>query len=251
MQNVSWLNPAGGLRYHLRALRYRNSMWLEFREELARWLESWQPREKELVLVGPSAGHCLDDGFLQRFTRIVAIDPDPMARHLFTWRYGSGLSAVGCELRWDHEDYFRDRNGSLDLLQTKLLLEQHPGSAVLFCNFLGQLKVLNENDVFGSDFEEWKKGLHGLLSGRSWASFHDRVSGPAEPFIEASPKEAKFLSNDEIIEVFYASHSNHGGSTELLDHLTEGLFPGHEYSYLRWQITPGIYHVIEAVHANG
>lgn len=221
-----------------------------FREGLAKWLEAWSPHERGLVLVGPSAGYCLNDGFLQRFSRIVAVDPDPMARHLFTWRYGSILKKAGCDLSWDQSDYFRNANGVLDLDLTKRLLERYPDSAILFCNFLGQIKVLNEDEVFSPAYEQWKNGLRAVLSSRSWASFHDRVSGSAKPSIESIVKAGKFLTNDEIISSFYAQQSSQGPVIELLDHMTGDLFLEHAHSYLCWQLAPNTFHLIEAVSSD-
>ena len=61
---MSWLNPAGGLRYHLRGFRHAKRLWWPFRFHLADWLYAWQPPEKTLVLVGPTP-HVLDEDLLQ------------------------------------------------------------------------------------------------------------------------------------------------------------------------------------------
>ena len=63
-------NPTGGLVYHWRALRYRNSLWAPFRQAISRHLDAWDPPEKELVVLGPSAGYTLPPDFLERFDRL-------------------------------------------------------------------------------------------------------------------------------------------------------------------------------------
>ena len=74
------LAPSGGLVYHLRALRHRHGLWAPFQRVVADWLAGWQPGRRELVIVGPSAGYALPAGFLRRFERVTALEPDPLAR---------------------------------------------------------------------------------------------------------------------------------------------------------------------------
>ena len=80
------INPAGGLRYHLRAARYSRALWEPFRWALGQWLLAWEPPEKNLVLVGPSAGYNLQPFLFERFERLVCLEPDPLARALFARR---------------------------------------------------------------------------------------------------------------------------------------------------------------------
>ncbi len=77
------MNPAGGIRYHWRALRFGNRQWQSFRWEIGEWLLGWQPKEPTLLLVGPSAGYCLQPFFFERFERVICLEPDPVARYLF------------------------------------------------------------------------------------------------------------------------------------------------------------------------
>src|SRR5882724_8736674 len=74
--------PSGGLVYHWRALRYRAVLWSQFRAGIAEWLARRLPLGDELLLVGPSAGHCLPLSQLARFRRLLVLEPDPLARRL-------------------------------------------------------------------------------------------------------------------------------------------------------------------------
>ena len=62
-------NPAGGLRYHLRAYRHSARLWQPFRWTLGEWLLGWRPPETTLALFGPSGGYCLQPFLLERFAR--------------------------------------------------------------------------------------------------------------------------------------------------------------------------------------
>jgi hypothetical protein len=81
-------DPSGGLTYQLRALRYRRGLWAGFHATVAGWLSDWQPNARTLVIVGPNAGHALPPGFLERFEQVIALEPDPIARHLLARRPG-------------------------------------------------------------------------------------------------------------------------------------------------------------------
>ena len=121
-------HASGGLRYHLRALRYRRTQWAPFREALARWLANWQPPcRRRLLLVGPSGGHTLPADFLGRFEDVVALEPDPLARLILKRRQ------AGARLRFESLDCLSSSDG-MDALSTRF-----GDRAVLFCNVLGQI----------------------------------------------------------------------------------------------------------------
>src|SRR3954469_11531411 len=82
---LAWLNPAGGLRYHLRALGAGHG-WQPFRTALASWLANFDAPAQHAVLVGPSAGYTFPDAFLRRFSAITVVEPDPIARFLLRRR---------------------------------------------------------------------------------------------------------------------------------------------------------------------
>src|SRR5215216_4794788 len=76
---MSLFTPSGGLVYHARALRHRSGLWAPFRRAVDEWLAEALPPADELILVGPSAGHCLPLERLARFRRLLVLEPDPVA----------------------------------------------------------------------------------------------------------------------------------------------------------------------------
>ena len=137
---MSLFTPSGGLVYHARALRYRNGLWAPFREALADWLRQHLAVADELILVGPSGGHCLPIAHLSRFGRVLVLEPDPLARRILA------LRLRGARLHFEHRDLLvqpllTGRPG-LDAL-----LRQRPQAAVLFCNLLGQVQLGLSDDA--------------------------------------------------------------------------------------------------------
>jgi len=246
MDLSSLLNPAGGLRYHFRALRYRNRQWKPFRWAIGEWLLGWQPREANLLLVGPSAGYCLQPFFFERFERIVCLEPDPVARSLFRRRLHRAPLERQPRLEFIAEDHLVRHPEKLTRL-----LDQLPDTCLLFSNVLGQLRALldDENDA-GPAFEPIEKTIRQSIQGRSWASFHDRISGYRHPNQEYPVTSSSRLSNQEILEEFFGlpASEQEERSVQWIDHLTEGLLPADlPHWYFPWEIEPGRIHVIEAV----
>ena len=124
------MTPSGGLRYHARALGHRRRLWGDFRRALALWLWQWQPGDRPLLLVGPSAAWCLPDALFRRFPTIDVLEPDPFARLLL----GRRLRALGNAPRWHTTDYLDPTAARLPALAADF-----PEHAILFCNVLGQL----------------------------------------------------------------------------------------------------------------
>lgn len=248
----AWLNPAGGLRYHLRGLRHAKRLWWPFRFHLADWLYAWQPSEKTLVIVGPSGGYCIEPLTLERFERLICLEPDPVARFMFKRRLARAPLEQRPRLEFVTGDLILE-----DPARFQQFISELGSAAVLFSNILGQLRVLLAARGEFDRLPSVKRTLVAALEGRSWASFHDRVSGslapnPAEPFLAE-----RRLSDDELIETFFAHHRletpdvpliGPNGDLPLLDHLTGDLFPpDREHRYFVWELMPGQYHLIEAV----
>lgn len=233
-------SPTGGLIYHARALRYQKRLWAPFRAELGDWLSGWTPRERSLLLIGPSGGYCLERRFLDRFERLAAVDPDPIAKRIFASRFRR-------KIHWSHRDHFSPRGGRFGIEGFRELLAAHPGHAVLFCNFLGQLPFLDTQAALGETYPQWKRALAQALDGHSWATFHDRLSGPLAPKNLPEHNEFTDIINDaRVVETFYTAPSGEG-RIELADHLSGDLFPGCPRRFFAWQIRPGTWHLIEAV----
>jgi hypothetical protein len=228
-------NPAGGLRYHWRAVRH-SRRWASFTVPLAQWLDAWQPESDQLLLVGPSAGWCLSDELFARFRRIDVLEPDPFAWLILSRR----LHALGLRARWHEVDYL-----TADPVRVEQLAPNFPDSAILFCNVLGQVKFLHPELEDAQRASAWKDALVQSLDGREWATFHDRLSGSIAPRImDHAAVSAAGLTDLQLAATFYE------GGGQLISHGTEGLFPELTRRYFGWQIAPEQYHLIEAVRAD-
>jgi hypothetical protein len=246
--SAAWLNPAGGLRYHVRGYRLSESLWAPFRFALAEWLHGWEPREKKLVVVGPSAGWCVQPHFFERFEEVLCLEPDPVAHFLFRRRLARAPLEPRPRLRFDAEDRLLADPGALPRL-----LDAEGEAAVLFSNVLGQVRVLlGAADGNDARLSRVRSAVHAAIAGRSWASFHDRVSGELEPAVEGRFDAEHRLSDDELREHFYATSKPDGApAPPLLDHLTDGFFPpDRPHVYFSWPLLPGVFHLIEATRSD-
>ena len=234
------MSSAGGLFYHLRALHAARRRWAPFRERLDAFLQDvWAP-SGSLVIVGPSAGYCLTDSFFGRFDEVVALEPDPFAK----WLLGRRFRRLGLR---------PPRFVSDDLLIAPLLRSQPglteflvsvPGACVLFSNFLGQICHLVGQSSFAMWQSEWSSRIAPSLAGRTWASFHDRVSTNVVPRLDAPHRLSSRLSDGGLRKLY----GHHGRRVELFDHGTGPLFPENcPYEYFHWELEPGENHLIEAV----
>jgi hypothetical protein len=216
------LDLTGGPVWHFRALWRRARLWKPFRKHVENFLESWPVRSHELLLIGPSAGWCLPEKFLRRFSVIHAMDPDPFAAILF--RLNHPRARIGS---WQRGDFFTEGDE---------FLNHHPGAGVLFCNVLGQRRYVNR-DIASVETE--LRGVKMQLRGRGWASFHDLLSGGGAAFAEVKElrsalDQATLLSSLDL-------------SGEWLDHLTGDVFPrGQIRHIIPWQFAAGRLHLVEA-----
>lgn len=246
MSSPGFINPAGGLRYHLRALRHSRVLWQPFRWALGEWLLDWKPPEKTLVLVGPSAGYNLQPFLFERFERLVCLEPDPIARALFARRLRSAPLDARPKLEFLSQDHLLFHPERL----LELLQELGP-AALLFSNVLGQLRaLLAVSSTDAPQLSRVRTTVQQALVGRSWASFHDRVSGLLRPTFDGVVISDSRLSDDEVIASAYESSAAKAklGDNELLDHLTEGFFPSElPHAYFVWELSPGLFHLIEGV----
>ncbi len=226
------LNPAGGLRYHWRAVRHR-PRWQPFVQPLAVWLEEWRPSSPHLVLIGPSAGWCLPDALFRRFATLDVLEPDPVAWLLLDRR----LRRIGRTARRHETNYLASTPDAFERLT-----RDFPAHAVLFCNVLGQLRFVHPALDDPTRLASWKAGLHAAFERREWATFHDRLSGSLVPRIAEPADASTTLATDaQLVAAFY------DGDGELDSHGTEDLFPGHARRYFGWEISPGRHHLIEAI----
>lgn len=240
------LNPAGGLRYHFRGYRYAETLWAPFRFALAEWLYAWEPPEKKLVIVGPSAGWCVPPFLFERFDEVLCLEPDPFAHFLFRRRLARAPLDARPRLVFDEEDRLIEHPERLIEL-----FAAGGDRAVLFSNVLGQLRVLGVTSDSDPRLERIRAAVKEVTHGRSWASFHDRVSGAIEPVLEGRLDTDERLTDADLRATFYLGERETGvrGETDpmLVDHFTRGFFPERRpHAYFSWTLMPGAFHLIEA-----
>jgi hypothetical protein len=235
------------LRYHLRGFRYAESLWQPFRFALAEWLYGWQPPEKRLVIVGPSGGWCTQLLFLERFTEVIGLEPDPLAHLVFRRRLARAPLEGHPRVRFLTEDHLIDQPERLIEL-----VEREGDVAILFSNVLGQLRVLTGAETPDDPrLTRIRAAVARAIEGRSWASFHDRLSGLSAPEVDPMVLSEARLDDAAIVRRFYPSLADAaqpiGEAGELLDHLTAGFFPPERpHAYFSWPLMPGVFHLIEA-----
>ena len=239
------MNPSGGLRWHWRAWRSR-TLWAPTCTDIAAWLAQVQPRSKELILLGPSAGWMLPTDWLLRFERIHAVDIDPWAARFFKYRHGAALQAGGT--RWDYQ------TGDA-LADLPRLLTVHPQACVLFDNLLGQLRFHAPSWQDPLTFTAQQLAdVQRLLRGREWGSVHDLLSGPAQGLARGQafpaarlPGTASTNSPAQARQLDTAWLSAAGVQGEWLDHLTEQVFPaGTLVRDIAWAFSPRYWHWLQA-----
>lgn len=211
------IDASGGLVYHWRALRYRRRVWQPFVAQVARWLADWQPPQRELVLVGPSAGYTLDRAFLERFTRVIVLEPDPLARSLLRRRF------AGIPFEEGRVDCFAGLDGP------RALSQAYPHAAILFSNSLGQ-----QSERLGAD---WLTALPQALAAHSWATYHDVVAVERAPLRNAVREAVAGESFEMLLGAFWG-----GGQLEVCDHASFGVLPAQAHTV--WALTPQWHHLI-------
>jgi len=221
------LSSAGGIYYHLKALRYR-TLWGDFQESLNQWLCAGD-LPPEIFIFGASGGYCLTETFLKQFERITLNDIDPLSPLFFRNRFKN----LNCT--WDKHNHLLDISRG----EGKEFLKKHGGSLFLFCNILGQ-------KIIGIDNK--KHFLMEQFSDLNFISFHDIYSSslsfklPDHEILEgidfSVPADAKKYLGPSFMR-----------KVEITDHLTKDLFPNLPKKYMQWQISKKRFHLIEGVKA--
>lgn len=242
----AWLNPAGGLRYHARAA-FGARLWAPYRVALGHWLAKFEPNSECAVLVGPSAGHCISDAFLRRFTDLTVLEPDPIAGFLLAQRLKK-LNQPTLRIERGDQLVRPLLDGTRGLPE---LLDAKPGACVVFCNLLGQTRFLMTDDESVRFKAAFRQRVLPMLEQRAWLSFHDRLSGSLRPAFETPLTAPARLTDAEVLRDLYPAPSGVARS-ELLDHDSDGFFPARlPHSYFVWQIDRARWHLIEAVASSG
>jgi hypothetical protein len=233
---MTGVGSTGGLGWHLRAWRYRRSLWANYLAQTASFLEDWSSQSlksaqvSELIIVGASAGWSLPVNWVRGFSSLVLIDPDPLAPWLFKRNHPVPAGQTRTWIRRDFQAALPD------------LLNAQPRAAILFNNLLGQLRLMSK-DLDAT--EQALAQIQSLLAGRHWASFHDRLSGDWTHAQQSAATirvagTAGTVSNDELAK-------SYGRGGEWLDHLTSQVLPPDTPRVIYpWRITPDRLHVVEA-----
>jgi hypothetical protein len=229
----SLFHHSGGLVYHWRAVRNLNQLWSAHLDHTRNFLEEWAPRSKTLNLIGPSGGYSLPKEWLARFKRILAFEPDPVARKIFEVR-----NRIRPEWIKKPFDFQELHSGNIHFEED---------SAILFCNLLGQFHFEEEAGLLA------QSELLKLALRHEFASYHDVLSGDhfrfewSTPTMGDEPVRAKF--DVEAMDPYITPDE---GLTELNLHIhpSNYLFQDDEpfrYQYWEWRITPTQTQVIEGV----
>lgn len=222
--------------YHLAALRYRRRLWRPFIADLNHWLVGdWNPRARELIIFGASAGWTLEERFLRRFRRVLAVEPDPLARLALRQRFPS-VAIEGCA-RHDLLPWSSSRPEEFGEF-----LAGEPGAAILFSNLLGQLPLLRQ----AAGERDPRRVFFDTLSGREWASYHDLFSADCAPAIEAPLRFPPSRSLDAV--GFTADAFDARGRVNVTDHDTFWLLKDREWLSIPWRLRPARTHIIACVH---
>lgn len=231
---LNWFSRSGGLLYHMRAIKYRDSLWKDFRRHLAEFQKNWlerlpQQQKEHLILVGGSGGHCLSQEFLRSFQNIIHIDMDPWAPFFFKKRHPE------ISIHFIRRSVFNDEGKILP----ELLEKFSPSNSVwLWSNLLGQIGLHYPE-------EEVPKMIQHVVSRmekHSWMSFHDLYSLPSTEPIQRLGLSQKFLSwSDAGKEISRLKQKK----VILTDHLTKDSFPFKEKEILLWPLRPKQIHFIE------
>jgi hypothetical protein len=213
-------------------------LWQPVRGALSSWLSSWDPPERQLLLIGPSAGYTLPLTWLARFDHLTVLEPDPFAAWLLRRRLTRIEGSPG--LTFIAEDHLLADPERLVSLAT-----EHHESALLFSNVLGQLRHLLDADGQERRLQSVKRAVSCVLRGRSWASYHDRVSGAVRPDLPAAGLHTSQRLTDDRISALYAGAKQ---QVTLYDHASDGIFANDlPHAYFAWELTPGYVHLLEGV----
>lgn len=159
---------SGGLVWHWRAFQ-RRAQWEATCRQIAGFHRRHGPCSGTLVLLGCSAGWMLESAWLKGFHRIVAVDLDPWAPHLFALRHPQVARPL-----WIRANA---------LARLDQLLGDYPDAFLLFDNMLGQQGLIaveqGRSEAGSMQRIEHELGELGRrLAGRCWGSLHDCISGP-------------------------------------------------------------------------
>ncbi len=218
--------------------------------------------ERELVLIGASAGWMMSTRWLEEFTSIDAYDIDPLSPLLFKLNHAKALAKKGIEIRFHLLD-------AID--QLSRVLSKHPNALIWFDNVLGQHHIRLKDSALAST---QLKILQRRLKGRFWGSVHDLYSGPVQRANDSKSGEnvrGKLPMTLKVIRLDNSDQNSarvkvNGVETSLgqarqqflqtlgatpagqawLDHETSKVFPtGTPLTWAGWDFKPNYCHCLE------
>ncbi len=190
------------------------------------------------MIFGVSAGWTLEERFLSRFKRIVAVEPDPVARAALRVRF----PRLNFEMI-SREDLLPWLSASPEVFSG--FLAQYPKAAVLFSNVLGQIRLLQKT-AFCEEAEA-RRRFFLALGGREWASYHDLLSSTHEVKSHESTKFKGVFQLEELANRFFPAQTGHKQDVVVIDHDTSWLLKDREWRSLVWRLRPRQTHLIACV----
>ena len=238
---LNLINPAGGFCYHYKAYTNKHS-WASFLDQSKKWQTQLSNQNSKLLLIGPSAGYSLSSQLLSKYNQIDVLEIDSLAKWLFKKRFSKHPN-----IKFSNKIYFSIKNDSFNLIveDLKQIKKDFPQHDIFFCNFLGQLPVLNKK-ISEQDYRLFfTEELHKILSDRTWYSYHDIFSVHFK-----KPHEIELFdvsSVDYFVDKLKEYGRNHSLlKFEVIDHLTQ-MNSKNDLLWL-WPITPKSLHLIQAIY---
>lgn len=234
-------NVAGGLPYHALARRYHRMLWSDYASRVEQSLVRWAPPADELVVVGPSGGWLLPQSLLDRYVRVTAIEPDPMARWLLRRRF------PGVAWSFDVHDYFTPYGDRPWREGLHRLAERYPDQPIYFAEFLGQFIGLYPDAVAREEgdavveapaFAAWKEEFRQVFRHRPVFSSHDRLVARQPPHTSFVDMPREPSASDLAVQLWHPE-------VAVADPLSGGLFPEVPRQVAVWQRQPGYWHAME------
>jgi len=229
----SWFSPSGGLAYHLKARKNRNSLWLPFTKKLNDFAEEWiksipHPEQKTLLLFGGSGGHTLTTSFLSKFQKVIHIDKDPLAKFFFRRRHH--LSNI---------EFINENIFDKDLHIKEKFLAAHPphSTVILWSNLLGQIGFYFD----APSVKALLSHIHRSMRAYSWMSFHDVYSVTPLKIREEWMKRG-FSCPEEVPPFLF---ENLQKKSVVIDHLTQKNFDFERSLVLTWALDRKSLHFVE------
>lgn len=254
--------PSGGAQYHLSAIRFQNSLWRAFREDVSRWMNDWSPSNQILIIFGSSGGWTIPKDFVSRFKKVIVVEPDPIARKIFSFRFRSKTKLI---FNADYQilPWFQNLDDQAAGSNFQSFLDGEPEAAILFSNILGQIPILLKNNpgkcLKNKSFQtESRKMVNPQkiflksLRGRNWASYHDILSAQLrlKSTQLALQIPASMINAENIASHFFdLENMSSNSAATVIDHETEWINSQSKIMLSPWRLSKSRTHIVGFVHS--